>query len=134
LSLSKSQRAFARNRAGGCCEYCLVPENQGTASFHVDHIRPLKLHGSDEPDNLCLACNECNNSKGPNISGYDPLTDTPALLFNPRSQVWSDHFRLGEDAIITGLTPEGRTTVDVLNLNDEDRVEWRQFGRISLYT
>jgi hypothetical protein len=96
-------------------------------TFHIEHIRSRKHDGTDALDNLCLACNDCNNSKGSNISGYDPLTDKPSLLYNPRNQAWDEHFRLEPDSVIIGLTSVGRTTIDVLNFNEESRVVWRRF-------
>lgn len=44
------------------CAYCnkpLFPDK-----YHVDHIRPLSRGGSNDLDNLCLACPKCNLSKG----------------------------------------------------------------------
>lgn len=46
-------------------------------------------------------------------------------LFNPRSQNWTDHFKL-EDGYIVGLTAIGRTTIFLLKLNDLTRVQIRQ--------
>jgi hypothetical protein len=46
-------------------------------------------------------------------------------LFNPRNDVWSDHFAvLG--GRINGLTPKGRATVRLLNMNAPRRVELRE--------
>ena len=45
-------------------------------------------------------------------------------LFNPRSDDWNSHFRLQAGRIV-GLTPVGRTTVYVLNMNRPDRVRIR---------
>ncbi len=33
-------------------------------SFAFDHVVPLSLSGTNEPDNLVLACYPCNSSKG----------------------------------------------------------------------
>jgi hypothetical protein len=43
-------------------------------------------------DNLALACFFCNRYKGPNLSGFDPATGALTQLFDPRSQIWADHF------------------------------------------
>ena len=45
-------------------------------------------------------------------------------LFTPRTDAWNDHFRL-PSGLMFGLTPVGRTTVDVLNMNHPDRVRTR---------
>jgi hypothetical protein len=46
-------------------------------------------------------------------------------LFHPRRHVWSSHF-FWNGALIQPLTPEGRVTVNILHLNDPERVEERQ--------
>jgi 5-methylcytosine-specific restriction endonuclease McrA len=126
MTITAAQDRLVRARAGDCCEYCLLPESAGTLTFHVDHIRPIKHNGGDDNDNLCLACYKCNGYKGDNISGYDPETDLLTPLYRPRHQPWDAHFSLAEDCTINGLTPEGRTTLYVLKLNEESRIQQRQ--------
>jgi hypothetical protein len=63
----------------------------------------------------------CNRYKGANVASYDPTTNKLVPLFNPRIQNWENHFEL-KGAIIQPITPEGRVTVKILHLNDEDRV------------
>lgn len=45
-------------------------------------------------------------------------------LFNPRQDTWDSHFAL-RGAIIVGLTPEGRATVQLLKMNEAKRVQAR---------
>lgn len=45
-----------RERAGYVCEYCHSPERLSANRFTVDHVIPKSLGGSDELDNLALAC------------------------------------------------------------------------------
>jgi hypothetical protein len=71
-----------------------------------------------------LACNRCNASKGPNRTGIDPNTGEIVILFHPRRDAWTEHFQFAGPRIV-GLTPTGRTTVHVLAMNDERRVERR---------
>jgi len=49
------------DRQKGRCYYCdtLVGDD-----YHVDHVIPLILGGSNGPDNLVVACPTCNTSKG----------------------------------------------------------------------
>jgi hypothetical protein len=48
-------------------------------------------------------------------------------LFNPRTQVWSKHFRWSSDGtLILGLTSVGRVTIEALRLNNELAVEVRR--------
>jgi hypothetical protein len=83
----------------------------------VDHIRARQHGGKTLLENLALACSNCNLHKGPNLSGIDPASGQLVRLFNPRVDRWDDHFRL-EDGVCVGNTPEGRTTVEVLALNE----------------
>ena len=46
-------------------------------------------------------------------------------LFNPRTDKWGDHFSW-DGYSITGPTPVGRATIDVLLLNHERRIKIRQ--------
>jgi hypothetical protein len=55
----------------------------------------------------------------------DATTQTIVPLFHPRQQVWKEHFRTN-GPLILGLTPSGRATVAVPDLNHEDRVHFRQ--------
>lgn len=45
-------------------------------------------------------------------------------LFNPRTQVWAEHF-FWEGLELNGITSIGRATVRVLDLNSIDRIEVR---------
>lgn len=126
MSLTETQRRFVRERAGGCCEYCRLAAASGTVQFHVDHIVPLKHDGTDAADNLCFSCFNCNMYKSHDLTGFDPVTGQITRLFNPRQQVWEAHFEMQADLRIAGRTPEGRTTVRVLQINLIERVESRQ--------
>lgn len=126
MTLTGAIRAEVRKRAAGCCEYCRLRSGEPFSPFHVDHVIAQKHKGSDDLDNLCLACFKCNLYKGPNIAAIDPVTDAPVRLFHPRRQVWDDHFELLPDCNIRGRTPEGRVTVQVLRLNDDNRVALRR--------
>ena len=62
--------------------------------------------------------------RGPNLSSIDPTSGEKVDLFNPRLHVWPEHFGLSAGRII-GLTPIGRATVRLLNMNTPRRVELR---------
>jgi hypothetical protein len=53
------------------------------------------------------------------------MTGRVVVLFNPRRQRWSRHFEW-EGARLVGLTPCGRATIDVLNINARHRIELRE--------
>ena len=131
MSVSNEQKRLVRQRAGNCCEYCRLSQSGQLVSFQIDHIIAVKHDGTDEDDNLCLACYDCNIYKGSDVAALDPLTRAATRLYDPRQQVWDDHFRLNPDATISGLTPEGRTTVRVLRINDIERVNQR-FGEMAV--
>ena len=130
MSISHEQRRLVRERAGNCCEYCRVSQTGRLVSFQVDHIIAIKHSGTDTDDNLCLACYECNIYKGSNVAALDPFTRDATKLYDPRQQQWDDHFRINSDATLTGLTPEGRASIIVLRMNDEERVK-RRLGELT---
>jgi hypothetical protein len=66
-----------------------------------------------------------NNHKGPNIAGLDPRTEKLTPLFHPRRHKWDRHFRW-DGPVLIGLTPMGRTTIAVLEINLDYRVAFRQ--------
>jgi len=107
-------------RANGICEYCQKPQVIFFA-HEVDHIIAEKHGGKTVLENLAFACFECNRHKGSDIASIDPELDKVTQLFHPRKQTWSEHFRFNQSAI-EPLTPEGRTTVFLLRLNDAERV------------
>jgi HNH endonuclease len=118
-------RQFVRDRAGERCEYCRLHQRNCELLHHIEHIVARQHGGSDDVDNLALACHRCNLHKGPNLSGIDPLTGGVEILFHPRRGRWDDHFAFRR-AYLEGLTPSGRATVEVLGLNDPRRLELRQ--------
>ena len=117
---------IVRLRAGGVCEYCLLPESISNLPFPIDHVIARQHRGGTVAENLAEACPSCNLHKGPNIAGIDPETGQITVLFNPRRDAWSVHFRY-EAATLVGLTPAGRATVQTLSMNDERLVALRRF-------
>jgi hypothetical protein len=123
--MRRALQHLVRLRAGNRCEYCqLNQEDSPLASLHVEHIIPRKHGGKDEPENLCLACIDCNLHKGPNLTGFDPDTDAVTELFHPRRQQWDEHFAW-QGIRIVGKTPAGRTTVRVLEMNADEQIDLR---------
>ncbi len=108
-------------RAQNRCEYCLLPAEVAFFPHEVDHVIAEKHGGATKIENLALACWRCNRHKGSDLTSFDPETRQLSPLFNPRTQLWSEHFAYERERII-GLTPEGRTTVTLLRLNSEERL------------
>lgn len=123
--IPEALRRQVRMRAKGCCEYCLLPDEDAFFPHEPDHIIAEKHGGSTTLENLAWACMFCNRYKGTDLASIDPLTGRLAALFNPRNQKWSRHFRLN-DARIEPLTATARATERLLRLNDERRLEERQ--------
>jgi hypothetical protein len=114
-----------RERAGGVCEYCRLPESVSEVPFHIEHIFAQQHRADDDPSNLALACDKCNRQKGTNLTSIDPVTDAIVALFHPRRDIWSDHFEL-VGATVVGITASGRTTAQLLKMNDRTRQRLRQ--------
>jgi len=112
-------------RAASRCEYCQLSQAFIDVSHEIDHVIAEKHRGPTTLENLALACFHCNNHKGPNIAGVDPVTKEITRLFHPRQDDWSEHFAW-QGPVLVGLTPIGRCTVDVLEINIRHRVLHRQ--------
>lgn len=123
--MNASLRDLVRRRAANRCEYCRLPQTYAPiVRFHVEHIRARQHEGGDDAGNLSLACPRCNAYKGPNLTSIDPQTNEVVPIFNPRSQSWVEHFAI-EGVRIVGLSPTGRATVRLLNMNAEERLKVR---------
>jgi hypothetical protein len=118
-------RTQVRERAQNACEYChLYQDDSPLAALHVEHIIPRIHGGTDDPDNLALACVDCNLHKGTNLTGIDPQRNEVTALFHPRRQSWTEHFEL-QGVYLVGKTAIGRTTIRVLSINSEDQIALR---------
>lgn len=102
-----------------------MPQVFDPATFEVDHVIPEKMDGATELANLALACFKCNNHKGPNIAAIDPSTGEKSYLFDPRSDVWREHFQWN-GPLLVGRTAKGRATVLLLQINSDHRVAHRR--------
>ena len=117
--LSDAIRRAVRQRAGNRCEYCLSHQDYVMGQLQIDHIQPLAKGGANAIENLCLACELCNQYKWARTDGVDPQTRQRVALFHPRRNTWNDHFAWSADGSeILGITPCGRATVSVLKLNN----------------
>lgn len=118
--VSLSLRRQIVERAGNRCEFCLLPGEVGFFPHEIDHVIAEKHGGKTELENLAYACWRCNRHKGTDLGSFDPETNLFSPLFNPRMQVWTEHFQFDGEEII-GLTSEGRTTVRLLRFNSDTR-------------
>jgi HNH endonuclease len=102
------------------CEYCHAPQGVSGYRFHLEHIVPVTAGGSDVLSNRALACATCNLAKTDKVVGIDSRTGEETALYDPRTQVWEQHFRWSHDQqTIAGKTPTGRATISTLDMNNE---------------
>lgn len=61
MSVSKRLRYEILRRDNNTCRYC--GESAPDVKLTIDHVTPVSLGGSDEPENLVAACPDCNAGK-----------------------------------------------------------------------
>ncbi len=126
MAIDGRTREVVRERANYRCEYCGIAESVvAFVPLHVEHIIARQHRLDDSIDNLALACDRCNAYKGPNLSSVDPENGVIVRLFHPRQNRWSEPFRAVEGSVI-GITPTGRATVLLLNMNTPRRGQLRR--------
>jgi hypothetical protein len=118
-------RTLVLERANWRCEYCLIHQDDSPDTHQMDHIIAIRHGGRTISGNLACACAPCNHFKGTDFATIDPASGVVIMLFNPRTQLWSEHFVL-EGARIAGLTPTGQATIELLRLNDDARLLERE--------
>lgn len=123
--ISDELRKLVRKRASNCCEYCLIHQDFSIYTHEIDHIIAIKHGGETTADNLALSCLSCNRHKGSDFATIDQVTKEIVPLFNPRRQVWDEHFYI-ENAKIEGKTQIGQATARLLRFNVPNRVLERQ--------
>ncbi|KAI9132811.1 HNH endonuclease [Acaryochloris sp. CCMEE 5410] len=71
-------------RAHHRCEYCQAPELVFNFPFEVEHIVPLSRNGTNDLENLALACRSCNLDKGNRVSGKLQDSHDVFRFFHPK--------------------------------------------------
>lgn len=124
--ISKAIKEALIDEASGHCEYCLISKDYSTKPFEFDHIIPLFLGGNSELSNLVFTCGGCNLYKHAKIEGIDPFAGYAVPLYNPRKEIWANHFEWSKDfTLIIGLTATGRATIDTLKMNRKELINLR---------
>lgn len=95
------------------------------ATYHVEHVVPRSRGGTSDLVHLACACPSCNLRKAARVEVQDPATGRTSRLYNPRTDLWSDHFEWDGYRVV-GRTIEGRATVSALELNHARRIQIRQ--------
>ena len=125
--ISDRLRNLVLVRAHFRCEYCLLHQDDEPVYPHeIDHIIAEKHLGETLNHNLAYACFYCNRFKGSDLTSIDPLTNQITLLFNPRTQIWAEHFAL-DGPMIVPLTDVGRTTVRLFQMNRPRIIQRRTY-------
>lgn len=123
--MNEALRKMVRRRAGERCEYCGLPEAYApVVPLHIEHIVPRKHRGKTRSFNLALACYHCNFHKQTDLVGIDVVTGERVSLFDPRRHRWDAHFQW-DGVLLRGRTAIGRTTIEVLAMNDDEMIELR---------
>lgn len=126
----RALRARIADAAKERCGYCHATTAIVGTPMEIEHLIPESMGGLTEEDNLWLACSMCNDHKSNRIAALDEVSGVVVRLFDPRRQVWREHFQWSEagDQIL-GITPAGRATVAALDLNRPSAVKARQLWK-----
>ncbi len=116
VTIPVALRRLVIQRAADRCEYCTLSQVGQAATFHIDHIIPVVAGGTTIENNLALACVSCSLRKAARQMVEDPETGEKVSIFNPRQQVWKEHF-CWDGVRLVGLTATGRATIHTLNMN-----------------
>jgi len=102
-------------RDGESCVYC-----RETDGLCVDHMVPITLGGTDDTDNLALACKRCNSGKSgrtPEQAGYAILSPTAADALA--------RYRNRSPVTVTVAAPEAETETEVISAKADSRSDNR---------
>jgi len=86
-------RRLVIQRAAHRCEYCKLSQEGQEATFHIDHVIPVAAGGETVAENLALTCVSCSLRKAARQTAVDPQSGQEVALYNPRRDVWHEHFR-----------------------------------------
>ncbi len=127
-------RKLVAERAGYRCEYCRISAIDSFFAFHIDHIISIKHGGKTIADNLAYACQICNMNKGTDLFTFLENPAEPLRFFNPRKDVWADHFKADDSGIIAPKTAVGAATLKIFDLNHpESVIERREMIRFGMF-
>jgi hypothetical protein len=123
---SIAERSYIELRAGRHCEYCKSSMDFTAEIFHIEHIIPVSKGGTHELSNLALSCSGCNIRKGLKTIYEDELgRKTP--FFNPRIDLWQDHFEWNNDfSQIVSKTEVGFVTLETFEMNRPSIINLRK--------
>lgn len=116
------------DRAHHRCEYCHAPESIFNVVLEVEHITPVAAGGTNDDDNLALACRSCNGFKSSRSGYIDPESGLEVRFYHPRRDSWEEHFLvIAESGEVLERTAVGRVTIIGLKINSPAQLTARQF-------
>lgn len=90
--IKPEERKLIYKKFNGHCAYC--GKEIEYKDMQVDHIKPLRLGGEDNIDNMFPACRRCNHYKrGDSLEGFRSLIET----IPPKLQRDNYIYRVGVD-------------------------------------
>ena len=95
--MKESLKKAVRERAKFCCEYCFAQMLFSADVFSIEYILPRIKGGLSVLYNLAFSCQCCNNHKFTATQATDPVTGSVAQLYNPRTDIWTEHFEWHEN-------------------------------------
>lgn len=124
----RSYKPYLREEFEKTCVYCRKPDGLAELdSFGVDHYKPKDVFPSLVADysNLFYSCNTCNRLKG---TFWPDSLQLKAGQFvpNPCDHIMFEHLRAGPGCIVNNHSIAGQWTIDLLLLNEPDRMEFRR--------
>ncbi|MEZ4888932.1 MAG: HNH endonuclease signature motif containing protein [Chitinophagales bacterium] len=125
--IPESVRQFVATRADYRCEYCRIYERYSFLAFHIEHIISQKHGGTSDNNNLAYSCPICNWNKGTDVATFLEGIHVPVRFFNPRMDVWSNHFEVEDSGLILAKTNIGQATIKIFDLNHFDSMLERRY-------
>ena len=133
LSFKKNLRRDMYNKQNKRCAFCRIHVPSSCVPMHREHIVYKDMHPQwmFHPENLCIACPNCNSWKGttevlanPHTSTY-PTTSDGFKIIHPLYDKYSDHIELIDEILYKGKTYKGTFTINTCHLYRVDLAEER---------
>lgn len=123
-SFKENLRSDMYEKQNKLCVYCRIYVPLGCVPMHREHIvyKDEHLQWMFLPENLCIACPNCNDFKGttevlanPETSTY-PTTSNGFKIIHPFYDRYFDHIELIGGVLYRGKTPKGIFTIETCHL------------------
>lgn len=120
-------RETVESRAGRRCEYCRAPQPATGIRYHLEHVFPESLGGTDEVDNLALACPTCNYYKSNHLLGIDEKRFNWPAAVQSKERPMARTFDFDSSTLrLKGKTDTGKGTVNRFLMNNSMQLEARR--------